>query len=94
LATIDDLRLVAKNPDPDLIIAIANLLDRKYEAIFDCFCRTFKLDDYAEERTEEAVNKTFRDLQRTKKVLKELWTVGQFIPEPLAQQIEEILNDA
>jgi hypothetical protein len=49
LATIDDLRLVAKNPDPDLIIGIANLLDRKYEAIFDCFCKTFKLDDHGED---------------------------------------------
>lgn len=41
----------------------------------------------------KAVNKTFKDLQRIKKVLKELWTAGEFIPEPLAQQIEEILND-
>lgn len=42
----------------------------------------------------KAVNKTFKDLQKIKKVLKELWTAGEFIPEPLAQQIEEILNDA
>lgn len=41
----------------------------------------------------KAVNQTFKELQRTKKVLKELWAADGFIPEPLAQQIEEILND-
>lgn len=48
LNTVDDLRLVAENPDNETIRGIANLLELKYESLFDCFCKTYKLDKYRE----------------------------------------------
>jgi len=48
LNTVDDLRLVAENLDNETIRGIANLLELKYELLFDCFCRAYKLDKYKE----------------------------------------------
>ena len=40
-----------------------------------------------------AVNKTFSDYLRVRKVLKELYTTDGFVPEALIKEIEKILND-
>ena len=40
-----------------------------------------------------AVNKTFSDYLRVRKVLKELYTTDGFVPDPLIKEIEKILND-
>jgi hypothetical protein len=40
-----------------------------------------------------AVNKTFSDYLRVRKVLKELYTTDGFVPDPLIEEIEKILND-
>lgn len=40
-----------------------------------------------------AVNKTFSDYLRVRKVLKELYTTDGFVPESLIEEIEKILND-
>jgi len=40
-----------------------------------------------------AVNYTYSQLQRTKKLLKELWTLDGFVPDQLADEIEKVLNN-